>query len=585
MNSLEQKHQNEGAKPAATSHWSGFVQSFRGYRPQWLKADISAGLAIAAVGIPSAIAYPAIAGLPPETGIYASIGSVVGYALMGPSRRLIVGPDAATMAILAAVLASALQQMPDLSTQGRVAAAALIGLGVGAICFLAGALKLGNLANLLSRPILAGFFIGVAISIMIGQIGRVTGLQIEANGFASPLIELIEKADQIHLPSLALAAAMFAILQAVRLWPVAIPGPVIVVIVAGILSAVFDFEGMGIKVVGDLPVGLPEFGLSFDARLPIGQLLLGSAAVFVVSFGAGIITARSFATQTGEEVDPNAELRGFGAANIGSALIGGFPVTASDSRTAVNVAVGGHTQFAAIASAVALLCAVLFFGDALRVLPLPALGAILVAAALSVIDLKGLMQIWRINHVEFAMALIAMGGAISFGVLQGVVVAIIATFIYVILNQMQPRVVLLGRIPGRAGFYKLHRSPETHPIQGMTICFVQGSLLFFNADHVKIRLRQIIDVLPPDTRWLIIDASAVTQIDSTAIEMLQHVRRNLADRGVELGFSDVQSDVAAILNRSGLTDIIGRGMMFEDLDDALSAFDRKTRQASTSTGQ
>ena len=549
------------------------LPSLRGYRAAWLPSDISAGLAIAAVGLPSAIAYPAIAGLPAETGIYASIGSVIGYALLGPSRRLIVGPDAATMAVLAAVLATVAQQVPGLSRDQLASVAAILSLGVGIICFAASALRLGNIANLLSRPILAGFFIGVAISIMVGQIGRVTGLRIESEGLIEPLWELFQNAGAIHGPSLLLACAMFLILQLVSIRPVSIPGPVIVVILSGVLSAAFDFEGMGIKVVGSLPTGLPMPSLSFPAGLPITELLMGSAAVFVVSFGAGIITARSFAAQTGEEVDPNAELRGFGAASVASGLLGGFPVTSSDSRTAVNLSIGGKSQLAGLAAAVALAIAVTFLGGYLRILPVPALGAILVAAALSVIDLDGLRQIWRISRVEFGFALIAMAGAISFGVLQGVVVAIIATFAYVILKEMQPRVVLLGQIPGRLGFYKLHRSPEVRQIPGLTICFIQGNMLFFNTDHVEKRLCEIAFASSPPARWLIIDAAAVTQIDSTAIAMLEDFHRDLVARGIRLGLCEVQSDVAVLLERCGLADAVGRAMIFDDLDDALRAYD------------
>ncbi|MFC3167662.1 SulP family inorganic anion transporter [Paracoccus fontiphilus] len=549
------------------------LPSLRPYRPEWLTSDISAGLAIAAVGIPSAIAYPAIAGLPPETGIYASIGSVVGYALLGPSRRLIVGPDAATMAVLAAVMATVLQQMPGLSQAELVDAASILSVCVGLICFAASALKLGKIASLLSRPILAGFFIGVAISIIVGQIGRVTGVTIESDGLLRPLAELARKAGAVHWPSLLLALTMFAILQIVRVRPVGIPGPVIVVLLAGVLSAAFDFEAMGIRIVGNLPTGLPSLSFPFHAGLPLADLVLGAAAVFVVSFGSGIITARSFAERTRETVDPNAELRGFGAANIVSAMLGGFAVTSSDSRTAVNLAVGGKTQVAGLTAGFVLAVAMAFFASYLRVLPIPALGAILISAALSVIDLEGLRQIWRISRVEFGFALISMAGAISFGVLKGVVVAIVATFVYVILKEMHPKVVLLGRIPGRTGFYKLHRSAEIRQIPGLVICFIQGDLLFLNTEHVEARLREIISEQAADARWLIIDASAMAQVDSTALSMLEGLRRDLDARGIRMGLNEVQSGVALLLERCGIADAIGGEMIFDDLDDALAAFE------------
>ena len=548
------------------------LASFRGYQASWLRPDISAGLAIAAVGIPSAIAYPAIAGLPPETGIYASIASVVGYAVFGPSCRLIIGPDAPTMAVLAGVIATVLAGFPAATAADRMTVAALIAICVGAICLIASMLRLGNLASLLSRPILVGFFVGVAISIIIGQIGRVTGLSIVSDGFLLPLLELMQKAGAIHLPSLVLASAMFAILQLARLWKPVVPGPVIVVLLSVALSALLGFEGLGIRIVGDLPAGLPTLQVPWLAAAPLAQIALGSAAVFVVSFGAGIITARSFGARTGETVNANAELTGFGAANIASGLLGGFPVTSSDSRTAVNLSVGGRSQVAALTAAAVLGLAILFFSDLMRILPIPALGAILISAALSVIDLDGLRQIWRLSRVEFGFATIALMGAISFGVLQGVVVAVLATFVYLILNAMQPRIVLLGRLAGRSGFYKMHRSPDTKPVEGLVICFVQGSVLFFNADFVKARLTEIIDTGPQDTRWFLIDASAITQLDTTAVEVLQSLSATLQHRGIVLALAEVQSSVAALLARAGVSPQDGRTLFFDDIEDAYDAF-------------
>ncbi len=548
------------------------LASLRGYRPEWLKSDISAGFAIAAVGIPSAIAYPAIAGLPPETGIYASIASVLGYALLGPSRRLIVGPDAATMAVLAAVIGTVLIGVPASTPADRAVVAAMIAIGVGVICLIGSVLRLGNLASLLSRPILVGFFVGVAISIIVGQIGRVTGLSIESDGLIPPVWELIRKAGLIHLPSLLLATAMFAVLQLSRAWKSVIPGPVIVVLLSVALSALLGFEELGIRIVGDLPAGLPTVGLPWMNGLPYDQLIFGSAAVFVVSFGAGIITARSFGARTGETVNANAELTGFGSANIVSGLMGGFPVTSSDSRTAVNVSVGGRSQVAGLTAAVVLGVTMLFFSDVMRILPIPALGAILISAALSVIDLSGLREIWRLSKVEFGFALIALMGAISFGVLQGVVVAIIATFVYLILNAMQTRVVLMGRIPGRLGFYKLHRLPETKPVKGLVICFVQGSVLFFNSDNVKAQLDEIIDASLPDARWFALDASAITQIDATGLDMLQGIRDRLRRHGIVLAFTETQSNVTALLGRAGLSADDGSTLFFDDVEDAYRAF-------------
>ncbi|MEQ1953578.1 SulP family inorganic anion transporter [Mesorhizobium sp. CN2-181] len=538
----------------------------------WLRHDISAGLAIAAVGLPSAIAYPAIAGLPPETGLYASITPLVAYALFGPSRQLIVGPDAATMTVLAAAMAAVLAAAPEAD---RVAVAATMALCVGAFCLLARALHLGIIASFLSRPILIGFFAGISLSIMIGQIKRVTGVPIDADGLISPLVELARKANLIHWPSLLLAAAMFALLQASSALRSPIPGPVIVVVISVLLSLLFDFQGHGIDVVGDVPSALPSLHLPALNGLPFDLILSGSAAIFLVSFGAGIVTARSFGARGGYRVDADGELVGFGAANVAAGLFGTFPVTASDSRTAINANVGGRSQMASIVAAAALVATLLFLSDALRILPVPALGAILVSAAISLIDLSALRQIWRISPIEFVFALFALFGPIGLGVLYGVMIAIGATLLYILRQMMFPREAMLGRIPGRDGFYKLHRSPSARAVPGLAITIVQGSLLFFNSDYVEKRLREIAETLAADTKWFVLDASAIAQIDSTGATMLGDFAADLAKRGIAVGLAELHADARALLGRAGVLASIGPEMIFDDLDDAFRAFEAR----------
>lgn len=548
-----------------------------GYDATALRSDVSAGLAIAAVGLPSAIAYPAIAGLPPETGIYASIAPLIAYALFGPSRKLIVGPDAATMTVLAAVLATILAT-PGV-TADRVAVAALLALTVGALCLVARLVRLGVLANFLSRPILTGFFAGISLSILIGQIKRFTGVDIEAEGLVAPVLELAREAASIHWPSLVLALACFVLLQVVRALDSPVPGPVIVVVLSVLLSFLFDFEGRGIAVVGNIPEGLPSMTLPQMGSIPLDTLLVGGAAIFLVSFGAGIITTRSFGALGGYQVDPNRELSGFGAANIAAGLFGTFPVTASDSRTAVNFAVGGRSQIAGLVAAATLMAVLMFLGGVLRILPIPALGAILAATALSLIDLGALKQIWRVSRMEFIFALIAMWGPIGLGVLNGVVIAIAATLVYILRKSMYPHDALLGRIPGRDGFYKLHREPQARPVPGFGACMIQGSLLFFNTDYVQARLLKIAEALPAGTRWLVIDASAIPQIDSTATAMLEELCEELRKGGIALGLAELHGDVRAMLHRAGVIDRIGVDMVFTGMEDALDDFEQRSVNA------
>ena len=545
-----------------------FLSSFKGYRAEWLRYDLTSGLAIAAVGLPSAIAYPAIAGLPPEIGLYASILPVLGYALLGSSRQLIVGPDAATVTVLAAVLLS----LSPSSMEDRIVLSAAIAVIVGLLCFAASLLRLGFIANFLSRPILVGFMAGISLSILVGQIGRFTGVKIEGDGLLSPLFELGAKAGQIHWPSLALGVSLFILLRLLGAWFPAIPGPLVAVGLATALSVIFDFPGWGISVVGDIPSQLPSPMLPIPHGVSISDLILGSVAVLIVSFGSGIVSARSFGAKNKYPVDANRELIGFGAANLASGLFGGFAVTSSDSRTAINDLMGGKTQLAGVVSAAALALTILFLADALSFLPTPALGAILASAAVSLIDVRSLRDVWRINRIEFAFALISIVGVVVLGVLQGVIIAVGATLLYLLMKGMRPRDAMLGRIPGRDGFYKLHRYPEARAIPGLAIYLVQGNLLFFNVEYVKSRIEDIITHLAPGTRWFIFDAGSTAHIDSTAATMLDEVCTFAGQRGLKFVIVELHSEPLDTLVRSGVVANVGSEMIFDNLEDAVSAF-------------
>jgi high affinity sulfate transporter 1 len=545
------------------------LASLAGYRPSWIGGDLAAGLAIAAVGLPTAIAYPAIAGLPPETGLYASIAPLVAYAIFGPSRQLVVGPDAATITVMAAVLAA----IPGLADADRPGVAAMLAMIVGGLYLGGRVLGLGVLSTFLSRPILVGFFAGISLSIVTGQIKRVTGAPVTSDGLIAPFLDLARKAADIHWPSLALAAAMFAVLQAASALRLLVPGPVIVVVLAVAVSALLDLPSMGVATVGGIPSGIPALALPATGGAPPDQLLLGAVAIFLVSFAAGIVTARSFGQRGGYPVDADREMLGFGAANIAAGLFSAFPITASDSRTAINASVGGRSQLAGVVAAAALVVIILYLRPALAILPIPALGAILIAAALSLIDVPALREIWRISRVEFVFAMIALVAPITLGVLNGVLVAVGATFAYLLRKMMFPRDALLGRIPGRDGFYKLHRHPDARPVPGLVIALIEGNLLFFNADHVEARLLAVAGAMPEDTRWFLLDAGAIAQTDSTAAAMLEAFRAGLAGRGVRLGFAEFNAEVRDLLDRAGLLAAVGPEIIFDDLDDALRAFE------------
>jgi high affinity sulfate transporter 1 len=553
------------------------VAELRGYRPAWLRDDVVAGLSVAAVALPTAIAYPAIVNLPAVTGIYAATIPTFAYALLGPSRRLMVGPDSATCL----VLASTLVYLGVGGTEERVAVAAALAILTGLLCLLARALRLGFIADFLSRPVLTGFLAGIAVDLIIGQIGRLTGVAISAKGLLQPILEFLDKLDGVNPATLALGLGLFVLLRALRRWVPRAPGPLIAILAALALGATLDLASVGVRMVGAIPGALPRLVLPLPGQVAPDDLVLAALSILLVSFGSGIITARSFGARYRVEVDADRELVGFGAANIAAGLFGGFPVTSSDSRTAVNFIVGGRTQVAGLVAATALLAAALLAGRAFASLPVAALGAVLASAAIDLIDLPRLAALWRIDRIEFSIAMATLFGVVIFGVLRGVALAVVASLVHLLWLTTRPRDARLGLIPGRHGLFKLHRHPDAAPIPGLALYLPQGPLVFFNADYIKSRLLDLADDqgLGPGT-WLVVDASAVSHLDSSACESLGDVVATLQRRGIAFGIAELHGRPRAILQRTGLAATIGETMLFHSVEDAVAAFEARGEAAS-----
>jgi SulP family sulfate permease len=551
---------------------AGIGGGLRGWRPRDLLRDVPAGLAVAAVGLPTSIAYPAIAGLPMQAGLYAAILPPIAYALFGPSRRLIVGPDAAVMTVLAGVLAPVLAAMP--AGTDRVTATALIALGVGVLCVAARILRLGALSVFLSRPILMGFFAGLAVAVAVGQIGRITGVALEGEDVIELLAEIGGRLGEVHAASLGVGLGTLGLIWAVTAARLPVPGAVAALAVALAVSVAFDLAGRGVAVVGPVGASLPHLALPSLQGIPFAQLALGSGAVFLVMSGAGLLTAKGFAALTGERVDANRELQGLGAANIAAGLCGAIPVGASDSRTGVNLAAGGRTQVVGIVAALALAGGILWAGDVLGSLPAPAVGAVLIATAAGMVDLRGLARLWRVSRPEFGVAMIAFAGPVGFGVLNGVLVALAATFAHLIWETMRPQVAELGRIAGEPGFYKRHRHPMAQPVPGMTVLLVEGSPIFVNAGHIFDRVLDMTEAAGRGEVVLIV-ARGMTQVDATGAEMLVSLAGALGSRGLGLVLAEVNAPVRRALEAAGLAGV----RMFESLSEAVALIERDGGEA------
>jgi high affinity sulfate transporter 1 len=482
-----------------------------------------------------------------------------------------VGPDAATCIMLAGVLAS----LGIAETGDRVSVTLVLSIVVGLFCFLTGALRLGFLANFLSRPMLVGFLAGISISLIIGQVKRMTAIPIVTQGLLRPIIDLAERVSEIHIPTLLVGLATLVFLRLMRHKAPNAPAPLFAIIAGIALSAALNLQARGVEIIGTLPPIAFHFAWPRISAAADLQLLGGALAIMVVGFGSGIVSARSFAMKLRSDVNADKELFGFGAANIFSGLFGGFPVTASDSRTAVNFVIGGKTQLTGLIAAGSLAGTLLLVANLLAYLPTATLGAVLVSAAIDLIDVKEMRMLRKISPAEFVFAILTMLGVVIFGVLQGVFIAIAATLAHLIWAASHPRLALLGRITSLPGLYKLHRYPEARPVAGLTIVVLQSALVFFNADFVKRRLLKIASATRKTDKWFILDAAAMNAIDSTGVEALADVQSRLAERNIAFGIADLNSRARHIINRAGLCERIGDAMIFSSAEAAAAAFDQK----------
>lgn len=554
------------------------LNNFRGITRESAQRDVLAGLSVAAVGLPVGLAYAAMMGVPPVAGLWAAIAGMLGYAVFGSSRTLIVGPDTATCTLIAATLTGMALTSPD----DRLVAATGIALTVGVGCLIARLLRLGVLANLLSRPVLIGYMAGVAVTLALSQLSGLTGVGLRNAGLVHPFLELSRRIQEIQIPTLCLGLASCLLLVGVKRWRPAWPGPILLVVGGCLLSWIFDFPSLGIAVVGEVPAGLP--GISLPVRLEgVDSMLLGAAGVLVVSFSSGIVTARSFAARTGEHVDPNRELVGFGAANVAAGLFQGFVVTGADSRTAVGLVSGGSSPLVSVTAALALAIVVGLLSAPLYWLPQAVLSAILLLAAVNLFDLKAFLRLARISRIELAFGILAAVGVVGFGVLQGVAVSVGATLLYAMYVSGNPRDALLGRLPGETVLGKLHLNPDAQPVPGMVIWLFESSVWFFNADTFRRRAREVMNNAG-DVQWFLLDAEAMTQADADAVEALYELKRELDARNITLLVAGGHGQFRMALERSGLVKKIGQDKIFGSPEQAVVAVERWRQGAPETLG-
>ena len=544
------------------------LAQFRGYQRGWLRGDVVAGLTVAAYLVPQVMAYATVAGLPAEVGLWAALVPLAAYAVLGSSRQLSVGPESTTALMTATALAPLAAGDP-----GRYAVlAAAAALLVGAICFLGGLIRLGVLAELLSRPVLIGYMTGVAVIMIGGQLGKVTGIQVDGDEFIDQMRSFIAGLNGVHWPTIALSAAVLATLLVLARAAPRLPGPLIAVLAATAVVALFSLERYGIDVVGAIPSGLPTPGFPDIGADDLTALLLPAAGIAIVAFSDNVLTARTFAARHGERIDADAELRALGVCNVGTGLMHGFPVSSSGSRTALGDALGGRTQLYSLVTLGCVLIVMLFGREVLSNFPMAALGALVVYAALRLVDVPEFKRLQRFRRSELILALATTASVLLFGVLYGVLVAIALSILDLLRRVARPHDAVQGFVPGVAGMHDVDDYPEADQVPGLIVYRYDAPLFFANAENFRERALAAVDASPVPVKWFVLNAEANVEVDLTALDVLEQLRVELASRGIVFAMARVKQDLRDALEAAGLIDKIGEDHIFMTLPTAVEAY-------------
>lgn len=541
----------------ASTRRSLALPGFRGFAPDAVASDLVAGLTVWAVLVPEALAYATIAGVPPVVGLYAAPAALVLYALFGSSRHLVVGPMAAAAALSAAAVAALTDDPAD-----AVVLTIVLALVVGVIATVAGLLRLGFVAAFISEPVLKGFIIGLALTIIAGQVPKLLGLHSTHGSFVERVVDLIRDLADVHGASLVVGGLALAALLLLHRFVHRAPAPLIVVIAAIAAAKLFDLEGHGVAVVGDISAGLPDVGLP-DAGWSDYAALSGSAVgIALVGFAEGLAAAKSYAATKGYRVDPNRELVGLGAANIGAGLSSGMVVAGSLSKTAVNGSAGARSQFSGVVVAGLTVLTLLLLTGLFEDLPEPALAAVVVAAVIDLIDLSALRRLYRVHstglgriygraaRADLLAAVAALAGVLVLDTLPGLFVGIGVSATLLVYRASRPHVAVVGQLPGDGRWADVERHPEARRPPGIVVVRPESGLFYGNADNVHAAILAAVDGAPDAVHGVVVDAQSVPTIDVTAADMLAQLAADLERRGITLSVARDLGQVRDVLRHS-----------------------------------
>ncbi|MGW1777974.1 SulP family inorganic anion transporter [Streptomyces sp. NPDC002143] len=549
------------------------VRALSSYRREWLVKDLIAGIVLTTLLVPQGMAYAELAGLPAITGLYTTILCLLGYAVCGPSRILVLGPDSSLGPMIAATV------LPLVAADGdpdrAIALASVLAVMVAAIMILASVAKLGFIADLISKPTMIGYMNGLALTILIGQLPKLLGFKVDADNLIGECVGLVQKlADGAAVPAAAAVGGCGILLILVlQRWLPKVPAVLVMVVLAIAATAVFDLGEHGVDLVGELPEGFPPFTIP-DVRLSdLAPLLGGALGIALVSLADTISNASAFAARGGREIHGNQEMTAVGVANLAAGLFQGFPVSASGSRTAVAERAGARSQLTGVVGAALIVVMLVLAPGMFRNLPQPALAAVVITASLSLADLPGSVRLWRQRRAEFLLSFAAFLGVALLGVLEGIAIAVALSVLNVFRRAWWPYNTVLGRVKDLEGYHDIRSYPHAEQLPGLVIHRFDAPLFFANAKAFRDEIRRLART-EPRPRWIVIAAEPMTDVDTTAADVLEELDLELNAEHIHLVFAELKDPVRRKIERYELTRTIDPRHFFPTVEAAVVAFRR-----------
>jgi high affinity sulfate transporter 1 len=549
--------------------WLPGWQLLRHYERGWLRHDLTAGLVLTTMLVPVGLAYAEASGVPGICGLYATIVPLLAYAVFGPSRILVLGPDSS----LAPLILSVVLPLSGGDPQRAVAVAGVMALVSGAVCIAAGLARLGFVTELLSKPIRYGYMNGIALTVILSQLPKLFGFSIDAKGPVRQSVAIVQQvlAGQSNLVTLAIGAGSLALILLLKRYP-RIPGTLVAVVAATILVGALELSTRaGVAILGALPQGLPRPSLPLIGTDDLLPVLTGGLAVALVSFADTSVLSRTYAARLRVPVDPNQEMVGLGIANFAGGFFQGFPISSSSSRTPVAEAAGARTQLTGVVGAIAIALLLLLAPSLLRNLPTAALAAVVIAAAIGLIEINDLRRIYRIQQWEFWLSMVCLAGVAVLGAIPGIAVAITIAVAEFLWDGWRPHSAVLSEVAGIRGYHDISRHPEGRLIPGLVLLRWDAPLFFANAELFHDRVLAVVAAAPPPVHWLVVTAEPVTSVDVTSADMLRELDDELRASGVVLHFAEMKDPVKDKLRRFGLAERFAR-RFFATIDEAVGAY-------------